>query len=156
VSSPSSRWPLKTSPSIGSGASLTSTISTGQPNSALTKSVYAKLSPWQISQVARLPQRPYTLDYIAHIFTDFRNYSAKKTAKKLNIDVLRNVAQNPSDSLATVCWQTEQTDLHPGQPIKFIDAGKRSGAKNSILKTGCTIALSLQQLLEQRIDSRWY
>ncbi|MCB1948178.1 acetyl-CoA carboxylase carboxyltransferase subunit alpha [Nitrosomonas sp.] len=38
---------------------------------ALTKSVYAKLTPWQISQVARHPQRPYTLDYIEHIFTDF-------------------------------------------------------------------------------------
>lgn len=38
---------------------------------ALTKSVYAKLSPWQISQVARHPQRPYTLDYIAQLFTDF-------------------------------------------------------------------------------------
>ncbi len=38
---------------------------------ALTKSVYSKLTPWQISQVARHPQRPYTLDYIAHIFTDF-------------------------------------------------------------------------------------
>ncbi|WP_090660390.1 acetyl-CoA carboxylase carboxyltransferase subunit alpha [Nitrosomonas marina] len=38
---------------------------------ALTKSVYAKLTPWQISQVARHPQRPYTLDYIEHIFSDF-------------------------------------------------------------------------------------
>lgn len=38
---------------------------------ALTKSVYAKLTPWQISQVARHPQRPYTLDYIQHLFTDF-------------------------------------------------------------------------------------
>jgi len=37
----------------------------------LTKSVYAKLTPWQISQVARHPQRPYTLDYIDRIFTDF-------------------------------------------------------------------------------------
>ncbi|WP_374278136.1 acetyl-CoA carboxylase carboxyltransferase subunit alpha [Azonexus sp.] len=37
----------------------------------LTKDVYAKLSPWQISQVARHPQRPYTLDYVQHIFTDF-------------------------------------------------------------------------------------
>lgn len=37
----------------------------------LTKSVYAKLTPWQISQVARHPQRPYTLDYIEHLFTDF-------------------------------------------------------------------------------------
>ena len=38
---------------------------------ALTKDIYAKLSPWQISQVARHPQRPYTLDYLSLIFTDF-------------------------------------------------------------------------------------
>ncbi|KPF69009.1 acetyl-CoA carboxylase carboxyl transferase subunit alpha [beta proteobacterium AAP99] len=38
---------------------------------ALTKDIYAKLTPWQVSQVARHPQRPYTLDYIGEIFTDF-------------------------------------------------------------------------------------
>ena len=38
---------------------------------ALTKDVYAKLTPWQISQVSRHPHRPYTLDYIEHLFTDF-------------------------------------------------------------------------------------
>lgn len=38
---------------------------------ALSKEVYAKLTPWQISQVARHPQRPYTLDYAGLIFTDF-------------------------------------------------------------------------------------
>lgn len=37
----------------------------------LTKDIYAKLSPWQVAQVARHPQRPYTLDYISRIFTDF-------------------------------------------------------------------------------------
>jgi acetyl-CoA carboxylase carboxyl transferase subunit alpha len=37
----------------------------------LTKTIYAKLTPWQIAQVARHPQRPYTLDYIEQIFTDF-------------------------------------------------------------------------------------
>jgi len=37
----------------------------------LTKDIYAKLSPWQVAQVARHPQRPYTLDYVSHIFTDF-------------------------------------------------------------------------------------
>jgi acetyl-CoA carboxylase carboxyl transferase subunit alpha len=37
----------------------------------LTKEIYAKLSPWQVSQVARHPQRPYTLDYLRLIFTDF-------------------------------------------------------------------------------------
>lgn len=38
---------------------------------ALTKEIYAKLTPWQVSQVARHPQRPYTLDYLRLIFTDF-------------------------------------------------------------------------------------
>jgi acetyl-CoA carboxylase carboxyl transferase subunit alpha len=48
---------------------------------SLTKDIYAKLTPWQISQVSRHPQRPYTLDYIQHLFTDFeelhgdRNYA---------------------------------------------------------------------------------
>jgi acetyl-CoA carboxylase carboxyl transferase subunit alpha len=38
---------------------------------ALTKDIYGKLTPWQTAQVARHPQRPYTLDYVEHIFTDF-------------------------------------------------------------------------------------
>jgi len=38
---------------------------------ALTKEIYAKLTPWQVALVARHPQRPYTLDYIGLIFTDF-------------------------------------------------------------------------------------
>jgi acetyl-CoA carboxylase carboxyl transferase subunit alpha len=38
---------------------------------AQLKDLYAKLTPWQISQVSRHPQRPYTLDYIAEMFTDF-------------------------------------------------------------------------------------
>lgn len=37
----------------------------------LTEKIYSNLSSWQISQVARHPLRPYTLDYIEHIFTDF-------------------------------------------------------------------------------------
>jgi len=37
----------------------------------LTEKIYSNLSSWQISQVARHPLRPYTLDYIDHIFTDF-------------------------------------------------------------------------------------
>jgi acetyl-CoA carboxylase carboxyl transferase subunit alpha len=37
----------------------------------LTKDIYAALTPWQVSQVARHPQRPYTLDYVNALFTDF-------------------------------------------------------------------------------------
>jgi acetyl-CoA carboxylase carboxyl transferase subunit alpha len=38
----------------------------------LTEDIYNKLSAWQISQVARHPQRPYSLDYINGLFTDFQ------------------------------------------------------------------------------------
>jgi acetyl-CoA carboxylase carboxyl transferase subunit alpha len=37
----------------------------------LTKEIYSSLSPWQVTQIARHPQRPYTLDYVGEIFTDF-------------------------------------------------------------------------------------
>ncbi|HWD23682.1 MAG TPA: acetyl-CoA carboxylase carboxyltransferase subunit alpha [Burkholderiales bacterium] len=37
----------------------------------LTKDIYGKLTPWQVSQVARHPQRPYTLDYLQALFTHF-------------------------------------------------------------------------------------
>jgi len=37
----------------------------------LTRSIFADLSAWQISQLARHPQRPYTLDYVAQAFDDF-------------------------------------------------------------------------------------
>lgn len=38
---------------------------------SLTESIFSKLSPWQISQLARHPLRPYTLDYIGRIVDDF-------------------------------------------------------------------------------------
>jgi acetyl-CoA carboxylase carboxyl transferase subunit alpha len=38
---------------------------------ALTTSIFASLSPWQVTQLARHPQRPYTLDYAATIFEEF-------------------------------------------------------------------------------------
>jgi acetyl-CoA carboxylase carboxyl transferase subunit alpha len=42
-----------------------------QKSQQLTKDLYAKLTPWQVSQIARHPQRPYTMDYVNEIFTDF-------------------------------------------------------------------------------------
>lgn len=38
---------------------------------SLTESIFKSLSPWQISQLARHPQRPYLLDYIERVFDDF-------------------------------------------------------------------------------------
>jgi acetyl-CoA carboxylase carboxyl transferase subunit alpha len=40
-------------------------------NQKLSEDIYGNLSAWQISQLARHPQRPYTLDYIQGMFTDF-------------------------------------------------------------------------------------
>ncbi|KDN10965.1 MULTISPECIES: acetyl-CoA carboxylase carboxyl transferase subunit alpha [unclassified Gilliamella] len=37
----------------------------------LTKKIFANLTPWEIAQLARHPNRPYTLDYLKEIFTDF-------------------------------------------------------------------------------------
>ncbi|CAM5425223.1 acetyl-CoA carboxylase carboxyltransferase subunit alpha [Eoetvoesiella caeni] len=42
-----------------------------QKSQTLAKNIYAKLTPWQTALVARHPQRPYTLDYVREIFTDF-------------------------------------------------------------------------------------
>ncbi|MBQ0930992.1 acetyl-CoA carboxylase carboxyltransferase subunit alpha [Ideonella alba] len=38
----------------------------------LTKEIYQQLTPWQVTQIARHPQRPYTLDYVNEMFTDFQ------------------------------------------------------------------------------------
>ena len=45
----------------------------------LTKDIYGKLTSWQISQVARHPQRPYTMDYINGLFTDFEELHGDRT-----------------------------------------------------------------------------
>ncbi len=42
-----------------------------QKSQGLAKDIYAKLTPWQVALVSRHPQRPYTLDYVREIFTDF-------------------------------------------------------------------------------------
>jgi acetyl-CoA carboxylase carboxyl transferase subunit alpha len=42
-----------------------------QKSQTLAKDIYGKLTPWQTALVARHPQRPYTLDYVREIFTDF-------------------------------------------------------------------------------------
>ena len=44
----------------------------GKKSQQLTKDIYAELTPWQVTQIARHPQRPYTLDYVSEIFTDFQ------------------------------------------------------------------------------------
>jgi len=60
---------------IGSDASvnITEEIKRLQSKSrALTTSIFANLTPWQITELARHPQRPYTLDYVSMIFSDWQ------------------------------------------------------------------------------------
>ncbi|MGN0908956.1 MAG: acetyl-CoA carboxylase carboxyltransferase subunit alpha [Succinivibrio sp.] len=47
-------------------------------NLALTKKIFSNLTAWQISQISRHPSRPYTLDYIERIFTDFHELSGDR------------------------------------------------------------------------------
>ncbi|HEX4299822.1 MAG TPA: acetyl-CoA carboxylase carboxyl transferase subunit alpha [Gammaproteobacteria bacterium] len=55
-----------------SAISITDEIERLQAKSrALTENIFSNLSAWQVAQLARHPQRPYTLDYIQRIFTDF-------------------------------------------------------------------------------------
>ena len=42
-----------------------------QKSQQLTKDIYARLTPWQVTQIARHPSRPYTMDYVNEVFTDF-------------------------------------------------------------------------------------
>ncbi len=46
---------------------------------ALTESIFAELSDWQISQLSRHPGRPYTLDYVKLMFTDFHELHGDRT-----------------------------------------------------------------------------
>ncbi len=52
----------------------------------LTKEIYGKLTAWQIAMVARHPQRPYTLDYINGLFSDFRELHGDRTVRRRSRD----------------------------------------------------------------------
>jgi len=56
----------------GTGLNIKDEISRLQDkNLKLTEEIFSKLSSWQISQLSRHPKRPYMLDYVERIFTDF-------------------------------------------------------------------------------------
>lgn len=64
----------------GSEVSLSEEIARLQDKAEkLTTSIFSKLTPWQVTQLARHPRRPYTLDYIEAIFTDFDELHGDRT-----------------------------------------------------------------------------
>lgn len=50
-----------------------------EKSKALTEKIFSKLKPWEVSQLARHPQRPYTLDYIGEIFDGFEELHGDRT-----------------------------------------------------------------------------
>ena len=62
-----------------SGVDLTSELNQlEKKNLELTKKIFSSLSDWQISQLSRHPMRPYTLDYVQRIFTDFHELAGDR------------------------------------------------------------------------------
>lgn len=83
---------------------------------ALTESIFATLSDWQISQLSRHPGRPYTLDYIEHIFTDFHELHGDRAY---------------ADDPAIVCGMARLD----GQPVMVIGHQKGRDTKQKIYRT---------------------
>jgi acetyl-CoA carboxylase carboxyl transferase subunit alpha len=82
---------------------------------ALTESIFATLTDWQISQLSRHPGRPYTLDYIEHIFTDFHELHGDRTY---------------ADDPAIVCGMARLD----GQPVMVIGHQKGRDTKQKIYR----------------------
>jgi acetyl-CoA carboxylase carboxyl transferase subunit alpha len=82
---------------------------------ALTESIFANLSDWQISQVSRHPGRPYTLDYIDLIFTDFHELHGDRAF---------------ADDPAIVCGLARLDD----QPVMVIGHQKGRDTKEKIYR----------------------
>jgi len=80
---------------------------------ALTESIFSNLTDWQISQLSRHPGRPYTLDYIEHIFTDFHELHGDRAY---------------ADDPAIVCGLARLN----GQPIMVIGHQKGRDTKEKI------------------------
>lgn len=81
----------------------------------LTASIFSDLSDWQISQLSRHPERPYTLDYIEHMFTDFHELHGDRAY---------------ADDPALVCGLAKLE----GQPIIVIGHQKGRDTKEKIYR----------------------
>jgi acetyl-CoA carboxylase carboxyl transferase subunit alpha len=104
---------------------------------SLTKEIYAKLSPWQVAQVARHPQRPYTLDYVGMLFTHFEELHGDRVF---------------ADDASMVCGLARFN----GEPCVVIGHQKGRDTKEKILRNfgmprpeGYRKALRLMQLGEK-------
>jgi len=86
-----------------------------EKSKGLTASIFSDLSDWQISQLSRHPERPYTLDYIEHMFTDFHELHGDRAY---------------ADDPALVCGLAKLE----GQPIIVIGHQKGRDTKEKIYR----------------------
>ena len=92
---------------------------------SITKEIYAKLSAWQISQVSRHPQRPYTMDYIDSLFSGFEEIHGD-----------RLFADDPSagwiverPQVINNIWQSTVQEMQEGLIIQAIKSGEIPGSE---------------------------
>ncbi|HET7176207.1 MAG TPA: acetyl-CoA carboxylase carboxyl transferase subunit alpha [Gammaproteobacteria bacterium] len=121
-----------------SAVSITDEIERLQAKSrALTENIFANLSAWQVAQLARHPQRPYTLDYVQRLFTDFEELKGD-----------RSYADDP----AIVCGVAR----FDGKPVAVIGQQKGRDTKEKIRRNfgmprpeGYRKALRIMKLAER-------
>jgi len=70
----------------------------------LIKDIYSNLTPWQITQIARHPDRPYTMDYINTVFKDFHELHGDRAYADDNA-IISGVAQFQDISVAVIGHQ---------------------------------------------------
>jgi acetyl-CoA carboxylase carboxyl transferase subunit alpha len=70
----------------------------------LIKDIYSNLTPWQITQIARHPDRPYTLDYINLIFKNFHELHGDRAYADDNA-IVAGIAQYQETSVAVIGHQ---------------------------------------------------
>lgn len=86
-----------------------------EKSESLTESIFSNLSDWQISQLSRHPERPYTLDYIQHMFTDFHELHGDRVY---------------ADDSALICGLAKLE----GQPIMVIGHQKGRDTKEKVYR----------------------
>ncbi len=108
-----------------------------EKSQALTASIFSELTDWQISQLSRHPGRPYTLDYIEYMFTDFHELHGDRTY---------------ADDPAIVCGLARLE----GQPVMIIGHQKGRDTKEKIYRNfgmprpeGYRKALRMMKLAER-------
>jgi len=70
----------------------------------LIKDIYSNLTPWQITQIARHPDRPYTMDYINTVFKDFHELHGDRAYADDNA-IISGIAQFQDNSVVVIGHQ---------------------------------------------------